>query len=264
MRINGNILLNLGLALAVVFCLTLTVMLGVDVQRDTPAVQDEPSFLAYTAPESDAVEHPVHEDPTVQEQSDQDQPGQTSKTRSRTLKPAVLQVVTNFDKADVTVNGIPYPEYVDPGQPEGIVLPAGGPYDVRVTYSGKMKNYNLYLKANETRLLFVELTGFQGGGASPAPAPKPQAKADEPKVEEKKEDGAKEPGKVTVYSKPPGLIIVDGAKSPEKTPGTVEVANGRHEVQVEYEGGEISEKKIVRVRDGSRIKLFFRQRTDAQ
>ena len=65
---------------------------------------------------------------------------------------------------------------------------------------------------------------------------------------------------MTVYSKPPGTVIVDGNKSAEKTPGTVEVENGRHEVQVEYESGEVSEKKIVRVRDGSRIKLFFRER----
>ena len=54
--------------------------------------------------------------------------------------------------------------------------------------------------------------------------------------------------------------MVDGNKTSEKTPGTVEVENGRHEVQVEYESGDISEKKIVRVREGSRIKLFFRER----
>lgn len=264
MRINGNILLNLGLGLAVVFCLTLTAILGLDLQRVQPAPQPEQAFQAYADTSSDPSDAPLAD-------LAQPAPGQTPKTtkttqpekpKTRTLKPAVLQVVTNFDKADVTVNGLVYPEYVEPGEPEGMVLPAGGPYDVRVTYSGKTKHYNLYLKAHETRLLFVELTGFQGG-AAPAPAPKPQANTPQPKVEEKKEDGAKEPGKVTVYSKPPGVIIVDGSKSAEKTPGTVEVANGRHEVQVEYENGEVSEKKIVRVRDGSRIKLFFRQRTDA-
>jgi hypothetical protein len=103
----------------------------------------------------------------------------------------------------------------------------------------------------------VELTGFQGGDGKPVVA-KPAPKKEEKK--EEKEEKAKEPGRVTVYSKPPGKIMVDGKGTGEKTPGTVEVANGRHEIQVEYESGEISEKKIVRVRDGSRIKLFFRER----
>lgn len=257
MRINSTILLNVGLSAAVVFCTVMAVMVGLESQRTPHTESLEPVvFSPYEAPatESDVAVEAFAE-------PDEVAPGQSSAKSVRKLKPAVLQVVTNFDKADVSINGIPYPEYTDPGQPEGIVLPAGGPYDVRVTYAGKVKAYNLYLKANETRLLFVELSGFQGGNAAPAPASKPQPKPEEPKTEEKKEDAAKEPGKVTVYSKPAGTIIVDGNKQTEKTPGTVEVSNGRHEVQVEYEGGEISEKKIVRVRDGSRIKLFFRQRT---
>jgi hypothetical protein len=78
------------------------------------------------------------------------------------------------------------------------------------------------------------------------------------KKEEKKDDDKK--GKITVYSKPPGTVLVDGTETGEKTPGSVELENGRHEVQVKYETGGISEKKIVRVRTGSRIKLFFRER----
>jgi hypothetical protein len=257
MRVNGNILLNTGLGLAVAYCAILAIWLGVESRTDHVTDMQPESFspyLAVDAPNPQVVERaePIEE---------MAKPGQSKKTEKKrpSMKAAVLQIVTNFEKADVTINGIPYPEYIEPGDEDGIVLPAGGPYDVRVTYSGKTKAYNIYLRPYETRMLIVELTGFQGGG-TPPPAKAPQAKA-EPEPEKKEETG-KEPGKVTVYSKPAGAIIVDGAKMPEKTPGTVEVANGRHEVQVEYEGGKVSEKKIVRVRDGSRIKLFFRERTD--
>lgn len=258
MRLAGNILLHLGVGLAVVFCTALAVIVGMDSPMPAAASQS-PEFKAYSAPsraESDETN-------TATDTVEQSVPGQsrtTSQKTPRELKSAVLQVVTNFEKADVTINGIPYPEYFDPGEPEGIVLPAGGPYDVRVTYSGKVKYYNIYLRPNETRLLFVELTGFQGGAPPP---PSKASAAQERKVEEPKREEGKEPGKVTVYAKPQGLIMVDGSKTSEKTPGTVEVENGRHEIQVEYEGGEISEKKIVRVRDGSKIKIFFRQRTTA-
>jgi hypothetical protein len=177
-------------------------------------------------------------------------------------KSAVLEVVTNFDRADVTVNGIPYPEYQATEAPGGMILPAGGPYEVEVKYGAKTKLYHIYLRANETRLLIVELSGYKGTVASsrknvskPTPTPPPK-----PKPEAAKASEADEPGKVTVYSKPAGKVIVDGNATGEATPGTVEIENGRHEVQVEYDDGEISEKKIVRVRDGSRIKLFFRQR----
>lgn len=179
--------------------------------------------------------------------------------KQETWKSAVLQIVTNFEKAEVTVNGLPYPQYLAPGEPEGMTLPAGGPYDVRVTYDGKTKAYRLNLRPNETRLLMVELTGFQGGGNAPPPRKNSPSKEEpEEKAEEKGDE--EEQGKVTVYSKPSGTIIIGGNKTGEKTPGTVDIENGRHEVQVEYDHGEMSEKKIIRVRQGSRIKLFFRAR----
>jgi len=258
MRVNGNILLNIGLGLAVAYCAILAVWLGVESRADHVKDTQPESFSAYVAVETPIVV-PSDTPDSIEESAEPGQSKKSSQKREPALKAAVLQIVTNFEKADVTINGIPYPEYVEPGQEDGIILPAGGPYDVRVTYSGKTKAYNIYLRPYETRMLIVELSGFQGGG-TPPPVSAPQAKVAEP---EKKEETGKEPGKVTVYSKPAGAIIVDGTKMPEKTPGTVEVANGRHEVQVEYEGGKVSEKKIVRVRDGSRIKLFFRERTDA-
>ncbi len=180
------------------------------------------------------------------------------KVKEVTLKPAGLIVVTNFDKADVTVNGLAYPEYSEDGD-EGMTLPAGGPYAVRVTYDGKAKDYTLSLKPYETRYLIVELSGFKGTG-TPAPAPKPAKPEPEP---EKPQDEVSEDetgGRVTVYSKPRGQIIVDGTDQSKRAPNTVDVEVGRHEVQVRYDDGEVSEKKVVRVRKGSRIKLFFRQK----
>lgn len=189
-------------------------------------------------------------------------PRKTTRQVARAPKydPAVLQIVTNFDKADVTVNGVAYPEYFEPGQEEGMILPAGGPHHVQVKFDGKIKEYFLSLRPHETRMLLVELSGW--GATAPVPRAAPAAAQKKPKQQQKKDDkkDEKSPGKITVYSKPAGTVIVDGNPTGEKTPGTVELENGRHEVQVQYETGSTSEKKIVRVRTGSRIKLFFRER----
>ncbi len=182
-----------------------------------------------------------------------------SKKKQKTLRPAVIQIITNFEEADATVNGIPYPEYVPQGEEPGMILPAGGPYAVEVT-GANARSYEIYLKPNETRLLFVSNTGGSVAKPKKKVTKKPEKK-EKKKEEEKKADEKKSPGKVTIYGKPPGTILVDGVSTGEKTPGTIEMKNGRHEVQIKYdESGEISEKKIVRVRDNSKIKLFFRER----
>ncbi len=181
-----------------------------------------------------------------------------ARKKRTTYKSAVLQVVTNFEKADVKVNGLKYPEYPPEGEPKGMVLPAGGPYKVEVTYDGKTKTYRLYLKPHETRLLMVDLTGFQGGGGGPPTVNRPHlTHLHQP---ERHDDDQKSEGRVTVYSKPKGEILIDKSGSGERTPGTVKVEPGRHEVQVRFEGGKDSERKIIRVRKGSRIKLFFREK----
>lgn len=172
-------------------------------------------------------------------------------------KPAVLQIVTNFKKADANINGIPYPEYVEPGTEPGMVLPAGGPYNVEVTYNGNTKSYTLSLDPYEIRYLMVELSGFKGG--SPAPSTERNTGDSADQTKEKNGDSK---GRVTVYSKPKGGIKVDGNSKGQKTPGTIKVEPGEHDIQVEFEGGETSESKSVRVREGSRIKLFFRKNDD--
>lgn len=250
----------------------------VEATRDTPAPGQAPT----AKPESEAADaaEPSDEAEDTEESEDDvpaeqpiaraepDPPRKTTAPRRATTrkpkreqwKPAVLQIVTNFGKADVTVNGLKYPEYFEPGQPEGMVLPAGGPYHVVVSFDGKSKEYYVDLYPHETRLLLVELSGYQSG-APPPPAPTKKAQAPKKQEPQKKQKpDPKAPGRITVYAKPAGTVIVDGNNTGEKTPGTVELENGRHEVQVQYESGSVSEKKIVRVRTGSRIKLFFRER----
>ncbi|RVU42794.1 PEGA domain-containing protein [Lujinxingia sediminis] len=175
--------------------------------------------------------------------------------RQRRLRPAHLTVITDFSRAQVTVNGLPYPAYSEDGENEGMVLPAGGPHRVVVDYSGNQRVYEIALRPNEARMLMVELTNYNGApvaSKSTAAPPKPQEKPEEPEAE----DGQ---GRITVYSRPRGAVLVNGSDRGQQTPGTVDVEAGRHEVQVRYEDGEVSEKKVVRVREGSRIKLFFRQ-----
>lgn len=168
------------------------------------------------------------------------------------FKPAVLKVVTNFAKADVTVNGMPYPEYVENTDKEGMVLPAGGPYTVEVTYDGKTKTYQVGLEPYRVRILMVELTGFKGGDVKPGSGDRNPRKGDK----EEQEEG--DYGQVTVYSKPKGQIVIDGEPSGENSPGTVKVEPGRHDVKIQYDNGDTSETKTVRVRRGQRLKLFFR------
>lgn len=186
--------------------------------------------------------------------------GQTSTQKRKQWKPAWLEVVTNFEKADVKVNGLPYREYDENGATDGMLLPAGGPHIVEVTYDGKTKTYRINLRPHETRLLMVELSGFQGGNGGPRVSAPQATRRPEPRQEEDEDEDNEGQGRVTVYSKPKGDILIDGNGTGERTPGTVEVEPGRHEVQVRFEGGEESEKKIIRVRKGSRIKLFFREK----
>jgi hypothetical protein len=41
-----------------------------------------------------------------------------------------------------------------------------------------------------------------------------------------------------------------------------ELELGRHEIQVKWETGQMSEVKTIRVRKGSKLKLFFRDRNE--
>jgi hypothetical protein len=167
-------------------------------------------------------------------------------------RPAVLQVVTNFDKADVTVNGLPYLAYEKKSDTDGMVLPAGGPHEVKVEYKESTKIYKITLEPEKKRVLMVDLSGFEGN--TPTSSRDNRSSGDQQKEEEGNV------GRVTVYSKPRGTIIVDGEQKDEGTPGTVEIDPGRHRISVKFRDGSRASTKTVRVRKGSRIKLFFRQK----
>ena len=253
-----------------------------------PPVSQVPSFDPYAAPptmEADeakqAEQGPAPEEPAEAAKVLANEPSPADLLRAQinelrtgagpngkrtTLKPAIFRVVTNFSKADIRVNGLSYKEFYTEDEQEGMVLPAGGPYTVVTEYDGKVKTSTLSFRPYETHYMVVELTGYNAppsaAPAPPTPAVVPPRDAN-PEVEgDKEEDEGKAPGKITVYSKPRGTVIIDGKDTGTAAPNTVEAEDGRHEVQVKYEGGEVSEKKIVRVRKGSKIKLFFRQRTD--
>ena len=112
------------------------------------AVAEKPSGQPRPAPAEDETTPPPAEP--------RHQAARTPTPPPKEYKAAVLHVVTNFEKADVTVNGLKYPEYIEPGEAEGMVLPAGGPYDVLVKFGENTKKYILNLRPHETRLLVVE------------------------------------------------------------------------------------------------------------
>lgn len=218
-------------------------------KKTKPSTTPEPKKNAPTPTAKAPTAQPKVEPPAAK-------PATKRSKRRKTYKPSQLVVVTNFEKAQITVNGNPYPEQVNPDDSSGMVLPAGGPYTVAVSYDGKQRIYSLSLRPYETRYLVVELSGYQGAkgiAIKPPSAPTPMRENTEEKKGEKK-------GRLTVYAKPRGTIIVDGKDTGRKAPNTITPGNGRHEIQIRYEDGEVSETKITRVRETSRIKMFFRQK----
>ena len=170
-----------------------------------------------------------------------------------------IVVVTNFTRAEVHINGDRYPTYSDDGENRGMELPANQTHQVLVEFDGNEQLYEIDLRPGERRLLMIELTGL-GEGRPVAQEPPSRQRRERPtsdqEDDEEIEDGE---GRITVYSRPRGEIYVGEQSTGEQTPGTVTVEPGRHEVQVEYRAGEMSETKTVRVREGSRVKLFFRE-----
>ncbi len=181
------------------------------------------------------------------------QPGSTPAPGQPTGR---LIVVTNFSRADVVVNGHAYPSYSSDGQNRGMELVANEMHEVFVEFDGHERLYEVTLAPGEQRLLMVELTGM---GDRPAPQTERRRRRARSDDDNDEEEADEEMGRVTVYSRPRGGIYVGNEDTGEQTPGTVEVEAGRHEVQVEYREGEMSETKTVRVREGSRVKLFFRE-----
>lgn len=65
-------------------------------------------------------------------------------------------------------------------------------------------------------------------------------------------------GTITIDSVPRGEIVLDGKPLGVSTPHTLDASKGSHELQIIFQGGDTSEVKLVRIDEGSRAKLFFR------
>ena len=174
-----------------------------------------------------------------------------------------VRVYTTGD-ALVTVDGKPYPKRSE----YGLKVSAGKRHEVVVSLGEKKKTYAILVRPKEMRTLLVDLTGYQSppsaapavsGGAVPTNFKPPAPAGADAKSDEEEE----ERGKLTVYSKPKGEVFVDGTPLGATTPMiNRELDLGRHEVQVRWENGEMSEVKTIRIRKGSKLKLFFRDRSN--
>jgi hypothetical protein len=155
----------------------------------------------------------------------------------------------------ITIDGKPYPRRAE----YGMRVAANVRHQVDVKQGDKEKSYTIVVKNGELRTLLVDLTGYQSGpslSASGGPAGKYKPPAS------KKAD-SDSPGKLTVYSKPKGEVFLDGSALGATTPMiNREVDLGRHEVQVKWESGDMSEVKTIRIRKGSKLKLFFRDKSN--
>lgn len=160
--------------------------------------------------------------------------------------------------ATATVDGKPYPKRAE----YGMKVSANERHQVVVRQGEKEKTYVIVVRPRELRTLMVDLAGYQ---TPPAPAPRASAASKGPtpyKPPAKAEEEGDEKGKLTVYSKPKGEVFVDGSPLGATTPMiNRELDLGRHEVQVRWENGEMSEVKTIRIRKGSKLKLFFRDRS---
>ncbi len=167
----------------------------------------------------------------------------------------------------VTVDGKPYPKRSD----LGMKVSALERHEVIFKLGDKQKSYTVVVRPKELRTMMVDLAGYQtpptpassipaAAAASSFPPP-PSAADSNPVAAEEEEAEGDEKGKLTVYSKPKGEVFVDGSPVGATTPMiNRELELGRHEVQVRWESGEMSEVKTIRIRKGSKLKLFFRDR----
>jgi hypothetical protein len=161
--------------------------------------------------------------------------------------------------AKVTVDGKAYPKRSE----FGLKITAGERHEIVVSLGEKKKTYAIMVKPSELRTLMVDLTGYQSPGGLSSPAASAPTNIKPTDASPSSSAAADEKGKLTVYSKPKGEVFVDGTPVGATTPMiNRELELGRHEVQVRWDNGEMSEVKTVRIRKGSKLKLFFRDRSN--
>jgi FtsP/CotA-like multicopper oxidase with cupredoxin domain len=182
---------------------------------------------------------------------------QDKRARGTSARFGWVQIFTS-NSADVTVDGKPYPKRSD----NGLRITANERHEVIVKMGEKQKAYTIAVKPREKRIMMVDLSGYQTP-PSPATAVSPSKSPTSFTPAETKATAGEEKGKLTVYSKPKGEVYVDGTALGATTPMiNRELDLGRHEVQVKWESGDMSEVKTIRIRKGSKLKLFFRDRSN--
>ena len=165
-----------------------------------------------------------------------------------------VRVYTTPD-ASVTIDGQAYPRRAE----YGMRVSSNARHVVAVRKGDKEKKYVIVVRKGELRSMLVDLTGYQTAPSTPAAGG--AARYTPPTPDKAEEEDSETTGKLTVYSKPKGEVFVDGNAVGATTPMiNREVDLGRHEVQVKWESGDMSEVKTIRIRKGSKLKLFFRDR----
>ena len=173
---------------------------------------------------------------------------------------ARLVVITNFESTEVQINNVSYPYEWVYGDRNGLLIPAGIPFELVVSASPEQRRrFRLNLRDGETRVVVVDIENM---GQAPA---QPQTRVTtRPRAEQPAEEGEEEAtvGYLGVSSSPRGIVYVDGESTGRRTPARrIELEPGRYQVQVFYEEAEeMSEVKHVLIRAGTNNNVFFRRR----
>jgi hypothetical protein len=176
---------------------------------------------------------------------------------------AQLVVITNFDNAEVEINGTSYPYEWIHDDMNGVLLPSERFYRVVVRTSPEQsRSFRFTLENREVRLLVVDIENM---GAAPSPQASTRPSRDDDDDEEEEED-EEEIGYLGVSSSPRGIVHVDGESTGMRTPARrIELEPGRHEVTVYYDEEEtMSEVKHVLIRQGVNTNVFFRLSRERQ
>lgn len=172
---------------------------------------------------------------------------------------AHLLVITDFDTAEIEINGTNYPYEWIWGDSAGVFLPGDRNYVISVAASPEQRRtFRFRLRNGERRVLVVDIANL--GQRTPPPARAAPRTPAAPAAEEPGEE-SENIGYLGVSSSPRGTVLVDGRDTGVRTPARrIELEPGRHEVQIRWDDSEeLSEVKYVLIRAGVNTNVFFRQ-----
>lgn len=167
---------------------------------------------------------------------------------------AFIIVQAAFDRTQITVDGVPYPERSQIGLP---VTP-GVTHEVIVKNEQATFTYKVSLSPHEARVFMVDLSsGYSlGGGVSKA---RPNRKGKGVDKDKKKKDDKNESGYLTINASNDSKVYIDGKLVAQSTPlKRHKLSVGRHTVRVFYKGsGKFSETRRAAISKGRHISLHF-------